>query len=795
MTIFYSYCRRHQQVAERRSLSGGAVVCGRLRGISRAPGRERMKRTPSQGRRRSHTPTDPPPFNRKTNSKTLVSAPLPPAQTPPPTPTPGTVLCHLPSHCDSLFTGFCGLRDQGLLVDCSLKLCGASYDAHRLVLAAISRTAEEWLRSGTGGPATRSDADERVTPAGLQAVVEFAYTGDAGVAAGVAAEDLKGVCRWLGVERMAKAVQRGIDDGSPAPGRERELSLGAIRSLWEEGVGCDVWLQVDSGESFPAHRVVLAAAGDYFRALLCGGLRETGERVITLQGVAGWTLLALLGFLYSGTLRLGWEHAWELTEGALRFQLQGALSLCQEFLQKEMDASSCMDILVFADTYGLVQLGQQAEQFALRHFSSMAGGDRFQDLPVVLLERLLEKDMLCVDSEVEVFRAVRRWVEDDLGERLSCLAGLLDRVRFGLMSSAELLEVQSCSLLSRDPRCRQVRDSVDALLQQGHKGAPCKARTPNQVLVVVGGDSVDEDFTRRVPSRSLWFAYRFLRGEDLIRTVDWRALPELPEPPRFRHCVCVLNNRLYVLGGRKYYGARDILKSVMRWDPAQGSWEELADMHTPRDYFAAACLAGKVYVMGGNRDDTHYLNTVECYKPEDDTWSSAHPLDMELCGHAAAVLNEEIFISGGFNTRLGCLPHLWRYDPSLGCSPCAPMTVGVGRAGHAMLALGGQLLVAGGLQPLWVGFGDQLQCEAYDPARNVWTPFSRLPRPHLFPAAVLLDGQLYLLGGSSADSARDTPWVHRYDPRTQCWEKLGSMPQPYADLAACALQLPGERRQ
>uniref|UniRef100_A0A8C9VG70 BTB domain-containing protein n=1 Tax=Scleropages formosus TaxID=113540 RepID=A0A8C9VG70_SCLFO len=95
---------------------------------------------------------------------------------------PGTLLCHLPSYCDSLFSGFCGLRDQGLLMDCS-------------------NTQSETLL----------------------------------------------------------------------------LPL--------------------------AHRVVLAAAGDYFRALLCGGLRESSERVIVLPDVAGWALHALLGFLYSGTLK------------------------------------------------------------------------------------------------------------------------------------------------------------------------------------------------------------------------------------------------------------------------------------------------------------------------------------------------------------------------------------------------------------------------------------------------------------------------------------------------------------
>lgn len=84
--------------------------------------------------------------------------------------------------------------------------------------------------------------------------------------------------------------------------------------------------------------------------------------------------------------------------------------------------------------------------------------------------------------------------------------------------------------------------------------------------MLVGGDCVKENFERREPNLCLWFARSFVRGEGLIRTIEWRPLTSLHEPPRFRHSVCVLNNTLYILGGRKYYGALDILKSALRWD-------------------------------------------------------------------------------------------------------------------------------------------------------------------------------------------------------------------------------------
>ncbi|XP_066518163.1 kelch-like protein 33 [Hoplias malabaricus] len=698
----------------------------------------------------------------------------------------------LPSHCDSLFTSLCGLKEEELLVDCSLQLPDYGFKAHRLVLAAVSHKAEAWLVSRQMFVINIDNIEGSecpITPTGLKAVLNFAYYGEMGVACSerLNLEEILMACRCLDAGRLVQ-VCRGV--APPNGSVERGRSLQIIRKMWERHMGCDVIIEAKTGERFPAHRIILAAGGDYFRALFCGGLRESEEEVVRLQGVEGCVLWSLLHFIYSGQLKLGWQNVWDLTEAAMQFQLQGALTLCLNFLQDYMDDCSCLDTWSLAETYGLEQLGRAAEDYILAHFKRVSEGEKFKDLSCHLLERLLERDSLSAESEMAVLRAVVSWIEEDKTQRLCSVPGLLQRIRFPLMTPQELIEVQNCRLLIRNSEGRAALETVKKLLEGNRRIIGCKPRTPNQVLVLVGGDSVNENFERREPNHCLWFARRFLRGEGLIRTVDWQPLAQLPEPSRLRHCVCVLNNILYVLGGRKYYGKLDILKSAVRFDPAQCKWECLPDMSNPRDYFAAVCKGGKVFVLGGNRDDISCLDSVEYYTPEDNTWRMAHPLDIPICGHAAAVLDGEIFVSGGCDTHLRCLSSLWHYDPVYGCSSRAPMASGAGRAGHVMFAVGKQLVVAGGLQPMWMGFGDQLQCEAYNLVRNSWTSLPLLPRPHLSPAATYLDGQLYILGGSSADSARDTPWVHRYNPRENCWDKLGMMPRPFADLAACALQLP-----
>lgn len=464
----------------------------------------------------------------------------------------------LSTHCDALFTSLQGFKAEGLLLDCSLKLLGDSHKAHRLVLAAVSQKAEAWLLSGEAGLKEVELDGERMTPAGLKAVLDFSYSGE--VDRGEPDEVLE-ACRELEAQRLEQLCAGDVLlNGS----RERERSLQVIRTLWEGNVGCDVIIQTDSGDRFPAHRVILAAGADYFRALFCGGLRESGEDVVLLRSVASWVLRHLLDFIYSGQLKLSCRNVWDLTEAASQFQLQGALSLCLIFLQDNMDETSCLDVLALAEAYSLEDLGERAEDYVLAHFQRVSEGEKFRDLPCIQLQRLLERDTLNADSELHVFRAVVNWVEEDKDQRLPHLSRLMQSIRFPLMRLEELKEVQNCKLLVRSSGGKTALGIVNNLLHSDRRTSDCKPRTPNQVLVLVGGDCVNENFERREPNLCLWFARRFVRGEGLIRTIEWRPLASLHEPPRFRHSVCVLNNTLYILGGRKYYGALDILKSALR---------------------------------------------------------------------------------------------------------------------------------------------------------------------------------------------------------------------------------------
>lgn len=56
---------------------------------------------------------------------------------------------------------------------------------------------------------------------------------------------------------------------------------------------------------FPAHKIILAARSEYFRALLFGGMKESSQDEVELKGASTASFKVLLKYVYTGRLSLG----------------------------------------------------------------------------------------------------------------------------------------------------------------------------------------------------------------------------------------------------------------------------------------------------------------------------------------------------------------------------------------------------------------------------------------------------------------------------------------------------------
>lgn len=318
----------------------------------------------------------------------------------------------------------------------------------------------------------------------------------------------------------------------------------------------------------PVHRVILAASSNYFRGMFTCGMRETHQSCIALPSLPAPELEALVCFSYSGTLLLNWDSVFEITCTALQLQFQLALLLCLNFMQEKIEVSSCLDVASFAEAYEMSELLEEANDFVRRNFREVSTTTKFQDLPAEKLLDFLLCDGLCVPSELAVFRAVISWIEADPEERLAQAGLLMTGVRFPLMTFREFREVRAINLRMECFADKEVELYGSALKEFGFSLPQSRdhwrVRRPKDVLVLAGGDQLNPDGGHRIPSTEIWFANSLRSGTGLIKDIEWRRLAEIPDKPKFRHGVAVMEGRLYVLGGCYFYAKDNIMKSVYR---------------------------------------------------------------------------------------------------------------------------------------------------------------------------------------------------------------------------------------
>ncbi|XP_036736475.2 kelch-like protein 33 isoform X1 [Manis pentadactyla] len=674
------------------------------------------------------------------------------------------------------------LREQRLLVDEEVSVGGRVYGVHRVILAAVSSLFRGRLLGGRG---PRSPFSLDVAPGAWEAVLTFAYEGVLGPAPW---GDVLVAAEALGAPRVKAAAQwrrEGTgsireDEKQPCQAEELKENLRSIDLLYQEGTGCDLELEA-GGCRLRVHRAALACGSEFFGAMLLSGMRESQGTEVSLHTISAQDLRLLVSFAYSGVVWAQWPGLLRVAQAALQYQSASCLALCQRALAQGLSPARCLALLPMAEVPGLERLWSKARHYLLTHLPAVALCSTFPSLPGACLAELLDSDELHVQEEFEAFVAARCWLAANPETQESEAKALLRCVRFGRMSTRELRRVRAAGL---PPPLSP--DLLHQLMVEAEVPGQERRREPDQALVVIGGDGLRSDMAIRQPSRGVWWARAFCCGTGLVRTVEWGRLPALPAPGRFRHGAASLaRSELYVCGGQDFYSDSNILASTLRWDPSQEDWEEMAPLCQARSFFPLVTLDGQLYALGG-RDKGVALDSVEAYNPELNVWRPAPALPAPRFAHAAAVLEGQLYVSGGCSSTGQYLASLLHYEPKLEKPGTLLSPMGVPRASHVMAALGGRLYVAGGLGEI----GDLLSFEAYEPRTDSWTHLAPLPSPHVGAAGATLQGELLVLGGYSHRTYALSHLIHAYCPGLGRWLCLGTLPRPRAELSACTLALP-----
>ncbi|XP_067115121.1 kelch-like protein 9 [Osmerus mordax] len=550
---------------------------------------------------------------------------------------------------------------------------------------------------------------------------------------------------------------------------------------------CDVTLVPgDSSDTFPVHRVIMASASDYFKAMFTGGMREQEMREIKLHGVSKTGLKNIIDFIYTSRVNLCLANLQDTLEAANFLQVLPVLGFCNELLSSEITIDNCIEVERIAADMLLEDVKVNIGEFVCQNLSDLVQSGRYLQLSQTSLAYALASDSLKGFSEMELYRIARAWLDHDPPARRSSVYALMRHIRFPLMSPMELMQISQedegtdgNTVMRSDTACVNLlleasNYQMMPFLQPALQTERTRIRSDARHLLALGG-----------VMRQQLVVSRELRLYD-EESGHWRALQPM-EVPRYQHGVALLGGFLYIVGGQSTYDTKGktAVDSAYRYDPRFNRWLQVASLNEKRTFFHLSALKGRIFAVGG-RNASGEIDSVECYDLRKNEWTFVSHMIEPHYGHAGTVHGELMYVSGGI-TRDTFQKELYCYDPDTDSwSRRADMTELRGL--HCMCTVGDHLFVMGGNHFRGSSdYDDVLGCEYYSPAADQWTVVAAMPRGQSDVGVAVFQEQIYVVGGYSWNSRCMVDIVQRYDPQTDEWDRVFNVLEPLGGIRSCTL--------
>lgn len=591
---------------------------------------------------------------------------------------------------------------------------------------------------------------------------------------------------------------------------QRTGLLSGFQRLRSQRKMCDVVLEA-GGVSFPCHRAFLASSSEYFWALFGETTAERLAGSISLPALTSEGLDAILDFLYSGWISISPPTLPVVLEAARYLQVEPAVVICERFITDGLTAKNCCCYANLAEHHTLSDALDAANQTIAMEMGTLLqeSRDDLLGLNIQSLMAVLDADEIPGVKEVELIKLALDWLNENGPLPLLKSNLLLSRLRFGLVAPSDLTNLSHAHRAMTTPL---IRSQLTRALEYHRLGPAQPIRqsrqstlraSPDCVLLVGGGSHPDSP-------------------EQLMMAFDPRSRKfsslSTSLPLRLRnHCVCSVGGFLFVIGGEEVVEEdKEEKKSVTiatsnqvwRFDPRFCNWEKEEPMMEKRAQFTCCVVEDVIYAIGGRHTrpgtNTHTsVATVECYDMDTGVWRRGAMMPRPLHGHASAVLNNSIYVSGGLpgnhgSTHVSDHPinpddhrqssrevifwdlksRVWEKRASMS----------IARFGHRLATVNSHIYALLGM------FEPFCDIERYDPELDHWT---RL-RPLLigsfnYGMVTMQSGNLLVFGGRRWSDGQEVTMksVLEYDTKRDRWKEICQLPRPLTGTECTLLPLPG----
>jgi len=498
---------------------------------------------------------------------------------------------------------------------------------------------------------------------------------------------------------------------------------------------CDATISTES-RNFVIHKCVVAAASIFFRKLFSSKMKENYESKATIKTVSPEIMATILDYIYTSNLEITDENVYDLLCASDYLQMQEIKDMCGFYLKDNLSEKNCFGMWNFAKMYNMKNLTFLTEMYISANFIELLKRELYRELSVNNF-----KDYLALRnstaSEIDIYKAIIIWAQNDLSNREEYIQELFSRVNLTKIPRDYLISnISKEPLLYSSPTC--VKFIIKALCEEIEELEKPLVRQ----LFVLGGTPSERDFLKLDLKTKKWMpgpnmpfgrsgASAVIVNDQLYViggncwSVDtsksfntfisfdlknhagtWKVWEQTMK--KYRRCAgcAVLDGYIYMCGGKAHNTMW--LSACERFDVASQVWFSINDMHHKRSEFGLVALQGKLYALGGFERPNSFLNSVEIFDPSLGTWIESAQMKTHRARFAAAVHKDEIYVVGG-ETELGHSSSVEKYSPCTGTwTYIASMSEA--RFNHSVCVVGNEIFA----------FGGNTKLEAYDCKNDEW---------------------------------------------------------------------------
>lgn len=247
----------------------------------------------------------------------------------------------------------------------------------------------------------------------------------------------------------------------------------------------------------------------------------------------------------------------------------------------------------------------------------------------------------------------------------------------------------------------------------------------------------------------------------------------------------VLDGRIYAIGGIK--NDNSVVAIVQIYDTRTNSWSQGPAMPIALNHHGTAAANGKIYVFGGFLTQPWDVAIPETdvyeYDPVPRTWRKRTPIPAPLAAMTATTYKGKIYLMAGMsrqgaNTESSQNRTTYIYDP-VADSWSQGAAIPTGRNHTGADVIDSLIYVAAG-RP-----GAKRALEAYSPASDRWYTLRPVPTGRSGVNVSALHGRLYVSGGDIPNPIYEENEV--YDPKTDTWVTAKPMPLPVHGTGSCVV--------